>query len=120
MHEMPARRRGLEDFRDPVDEFEDRQQMRAQGFSDHGQFGAAGRAPQQLVPEVLLQLGDLPAQRGLGEVQGGRGTRDRSVFGHRAEVVELTQLKHGHMLCLASMGLADNRHLINNRRPLTI
>lgn len=44
--------------------------------------------------QVLLQLGDLPAERRLGDVQALGGTADVFVLGHGDEVAQLSQVKH--------------------------
>lgn len=55
-----------------------------------GQADALLIALKQHQPEALLKLGNLPAQRGLGNVQPFGGAADVLLFRHRDKVFQLT------------------------------
>jgi hypothetical protein len=60
-----------------------------------GELDLVGRPPQQIDAELLLEQAHLAAQRGLGDVQALGGAREVALAGHREEVAQAPQLRHG-------------------------
>jgi hypothetical protein len=67
--------------------------MIEKGSARRGQLDPARTAGQELSPDLVLQIADLPAERGLRGVQPPRG-RNRQVarFGDRDEIPQMPQL----------------------------
>lgn len=73
------------------------QQGRGLGEEDaavRGEAQALLAALEQGQAQVLLQLGDLPAQWRLGDVQAIGGPADVFLLGHGHEIAKLSQVKH--------------------------
>ncbi|MNG32023.1 hypothetical protein D3C84_1179390 [compost metagenome] len=59
-----------------------------------GEAQALLAALEQLQAEALLELGDLPAQRRLGNMQLLGGAAHVLDFGHGDEITELSEIQH--------------------------
>ncbi|KAG1392470.1 hypothetical protein G6F59_014589 [Rhizopus arrhizus] len=68
-------------------------QQKAPGF---GQPQGTGGAFEQLHAQFFLELADLTAERRLGDVQPGGGTREAAFFRHGLEVAQVSEL-HGYL-----------------------
>jgi hypothetical protein len=63
------------------------------GFARSGQLDALNAARQQLGPDLVLQIANLPAQRGLGGVEPALGGgREAAFLDHGHEVTQVPQL----------------------------
>src|SRR6185369_8342023 len=63
------------------------------GLARSGQLGAMNAARQQLGPDLVLQIANLPAQRGLGSVEPALGGgREAAFLDHGDEITEVSQL----------------------------
>ena len=65
-----------------------------------GELRAVRGAVQQADAELLFQTADLPAQRRLGDEQGGGGTAEVPVVGDDGEVPHQPQVKVGGRRCV--------------------
>jgi hypothetical protein len=62
-----------------------------QRLAGQGEFHPVRGTPQQVTADQALQAADLPAQRGLGQVEPGRGPAEVQLVGHRDEGAQVTQ-----------------------------
>ena len=72
--------------------------MVEEGLARSGQLDAMNAARQQLGPDLVLQIANLPAQRGLGGVEPALGGgREAAFLGHGHEITQMPQLHGGSM-----------------------
>src|SRR6185436_7124290 len=68
------------------------------GLARSGQLDAMNAARQQLGPDLVLQIANLPAERGLGGVEPVLGGgREATFLDHGHEITEVPQLHSGSM-----------------------
>src|SRR2546425_7797077 len=68
------------------------------GLARSGQLDAMNAARQQLGPDLVLQIANLPAQRGLGSVELALGGgREAAFLDHGHEITQVPQL-HSHSM----------------------
>ena len=105
-------------------EREDLVRVAIDGAADVGEHHGASGANEQLLPESLLQLPELAADRGLRDVEDLARARHPAFADHRPEVVEVVMVDEVHAQTIhrgVPMGHLPNRYWTSSARvPYTL